>query len=421
MTKETHLKILFLSKEGDGLGIAHRLKTEGNDVEMFIQSKDFKLSGRGLVKQVSAWRPRIADADLIICDMVGFGRHEQLLRKTRAMIFGCSEMADLIELDRAKGMELFRKFNIDTPETYEFSSPEDAKQIAELWEPPGFVIKPNGNLDTGKTYVCRDKETYLWALSTLDSSTSMIVQKIIVGVEVSTEGWFNGRDWISPFNHTFEEKKFLVGDLGPNTGCMGNVVVKADGDKLVDETVKKLTPFMKAINYRGPIDINCIVNQDQLYGLEITARLGYDAIEALLEGLQESATDLFFETAAGIKKDMALSSDYMIAVRASVPPWPHGKPDDERVGMPILGLNEFNLKHVFLTDIYQEDDTYLYAGGDGVVLKATAHGLDIQTARNRVYRTLNNISIQDVQYRTDIGSRVMKDINLLKEWGWINA
>lgn len=415
------MKILILSIDGDGLGIAFKLAEEKNEVKMYIKEKQYKQAGVGIIERVASWRPHVVWADLVICDMVGFGKYEQTLRHMGKVVFSCSKLADLAELDRKKGMELFEKFEIDTPETYSFSSPKEAESIVDLWEEPGFVIKPSGNLSTAKTYVCRHPDIYKWALSTLDKGTELIVQKIVTGIEVSTEGWFNGRDWISPFNHTFEEKRFLEGNKGSNTGCMGNVVVTTTGDKLTNATVVKFAPFLKRIGYRGPLDINTIIENDRIYALEITARLGYDAIEALMEGLKEPVTDLFFETAVGVKKKMNITNDYMIAVRLSVPPWPHGEPANESVGMPIIGINEFNLKHLYLTDAYRnEGEDYLYAGGDGAVLKVTARGRDIQEARNRVYRTIDNLTIQDVQYRSDIGLRAIKDIKQLKDWGWLN-
>ena len=73
---------------------------------------------------------------------------------------------------------------------------------------------------------------------------------------------------------------------------MGNVVIPTHGNKLTDATIIKLAPFLKRISYRGPVDINTIVDEHRVYALEITARLGYDAIEALMEGLKEPVTDL---------------------------------------------------------------------------------------------------------------------------------
>jgi len=416
------MRVLVLSKTGDGLGIAHRIALEGHEVDVWIQDPRYKRAGVGLVGRPPSWRPLVAKADLVICDTVGFGHYEATLRRIGKQPLACNLVVEQAELNRAKGMELFEKVGIPTPPTRSFSSPRDA---TSAWSDKGVVVKPSGNISTAKTTVARDRASFLWALESLPPNTPVIVQELVEGIEVSTEGWWNGRSWIRPWNHTFEEKRFLNGGIGPNTGCMGNVVVVAKTkDRLVQETVGRLEPFLKRTSYRGPVDVNAIVNKDKVWALEITARFGYDAIEALAEGLDEPLTDVLFETAMGVKKEMRIDSRPMIAVRVSVPPYPHADPKEEDAGRPLLGVNKFTLKHIFLTDVYLEGGQYKWAAGDGVVYKATAIGEDFREARRRVYRTISNVTIQDMQYRTDIGKRVDpemgKEFDTLREWGWLN-
>lgn len=414
------VRILMLSQSGDGLGLAHRLVSEGHKVDVFIRESQYKMAGVGIVDRVPSWRPHLAKADLVVADMVGFGNYEATIKEAKKPLIGCSPLMDVAELDRQRGINLLVRAGIDIPETFSFKGPKQARDILKVWKDPGYVIKPSGNISTAKTSVARFPELYEHALGLLEEAQPLIVQRIVEGVEVSTEGWWNGRNWVFPFNHTFEEKRFMNEGLGPNTGCMGNIVVAARKvNKLVGATVLRLEGFLKQTNYRGPIDVNSIVTADKAYALEITARFGYDALEAVMEGLQEPVTDLIFETAVGIKKEMRITNGYMIAVRLSVPPWPHDEPAKEEAGQPILGLNEHNLKHVYLTDVYKKNNKYFYAAGDGTVLKATADGASVREARRRVYRTLGGIQIGGKQYRTDIGERVEGDMAKLKEWGWL--
>lgn len=415
------MRVLLISETGDGLGVAHQLVKEGHVVDCWIKEVQFEDVGLGIVNRVESWRPALPKADLILVDMVGFGTHvERVASQFGKPYFGCDPLMDVVELDRQKGMDLLQGMGIRTPETFSFSNPADARSITQVWKEPGYVIKPCGNVSTAETTMAREKETFLFALEQLEDGQELIVQKIVEGIEVSTEGWWNGRDWIHPFNHTFEEKRFLQGGLGPNTGCMGNIVFASKRtNKLIQETVMKLEPFMKKTKYKGPVDINCIVTEGEAYGLEVTARLGYDAIEALMEGLNEPTSNLLFDVATGVKKTMDVTWDFMTAVRLSVPPWPHSKPKKEMAGSPILGLNEQNLKHIFLTDAYREGKNYFWAAGDGVVLKATARGVSLREASRRVYRTLSNISVKDKQYRTDIGDRAEGAIAKLRTWGWL--
>lgn len=412
------MKFLFLSKYGDGLGLAQRIVDEGHSVTMYIVDTSYKSAGLGIVDRVGSWRPSLAESDIVICDMVGFGKHEKMFRRMNKPLFSCSRVLEQAELDRERGIELFKKAGINVPFTITYNNPMEAKELENTWE-TGYVIKPHDNASTAKTLVVRDKAAWDWALSLY--AGTITVQRIVEdGIEVSTEGWFNGRGFIKPFNHTFEEKRLISQTSGSNTGCMGNVVINAkDGNKLTSETVMKLEPILKKIAYKGPIDINAIVTKDAVHALEFTSRLGYDAIEALMEGLNEPISDVIFETAVGVKKEMALGSDPMIAVRLSKSPWPITDPSSDDFGMPILGIDDSNRKHIFLTDAYKENDGIFYAASDGVIAKVTAHAKTVADARTRVYRTIDSINYPDKQYRLDIGERVPEDMKKLKEWNWL--
>lgn len=431
------MRVLIISKEGDGLGIGQRLALEGHSVDCWISDSRFARAGKGIVNRISEWRPALPRADLIIADCVGLGKLEDTIAATGRPTLGFSAALDAIELDRRKGMELFKRAGISTPETFYFNTPAEAERIPakEGWQ-DGWVVKANGNISTAKTAVVKDETQWPAAVRQLPPESSGIVQRVVSGVEVSTEGWFNGRSFIRPFNHTFEDKRFLAGGLGQNTGCMGNIVIRAEDNRLTAATIERVEPFLRVLGYRGPFDINCIVNADGAFALEVTARMGYDAVEALAEGLEEPLGDFLFDTAIGTKKEMALTGDTMIAVRLSVPPWPMRRPDRTDTPKPVTGVTEDTLLHLFLTDLEKKGDDYFTAGGDGVLLKATAIGARTTPrrattggqpyktdytyeARRRVYRLLDKIGVADKQYRTDIGARVNREIAQLEEWGWL--
>ena len=411
------MRILVLSREGDGLGFAQALAREGHDVNVWIADRRARRAGVGIVGRPAAWRPLLPQTDLIVCDMVGFGHLRRLFDKMGKPVISCHPDSDRAELDRQFGLALMRLAGIPHPRTWTFSRPSEARAVP--FPPKGLVIKPSGNKSTALTTVNRTRDQYLWNLERLPADQPLIVQERVDGIEISTEGWFNGHDWVRPFNHTFEEKRLMDGGVGPNTGCMGNVVLAADENRIVRETVLKLTPFLRKISYRGPVDVNSIVNTQGVFALEFTMRPGYDAIEALTELLREPLGTLLFEVATGVKREMDLPSDeYGIAVRVSVPPWPHARPSAEQAGMPLRFPREAG-KHVYLTDAYLEDGQPRYAAFDGVVAKVTARGRSPSEARGRVYRTLTNMRIPDAQYRTDIGQRVHSNLTLLRSMGYL--
>lgn len=413
------MRVLILSKEGDGAGVAWKLVQEGHTVDLWIKNTQYSHALKGIVNRVPSFRPHIADADLVICDLVGFSEYTPLFKRLGKPILGCSDMADVLELDRRRGLELMQVAKIRVPTTHYFDSPKSAATLK--WEHPlGYVIKPSDNLHVSKTYLCKHEEIYKWALTTLPAGQALIVQEIVEGVEVSTEGWFNGRDWISPFNHTFEEKPLAAGGVGPMTGCMGNVVYPLkEPNKLVRETVMKLEPILRKASYKGPIDINAIVDESSVRALEITARFGYDAIEALMHGMKGPVGSFLFDVATGIAKTMPLHGfDYLIAVRVVVPPYPDQRQDTSMRGSPVIGVKGPG-GSVFLCDIYEEGGKYYYAASDGVLLKVAANGRDVREARRRVYARVDDVYALGAYYRNDIGARVEGNLTKLKQWGWV--
>ena len=421
------MKILMISESGDGFGIAHKLKAEGNQVRIYVKERKYERAMLGIIDFVDSWRVAAADwADLVVADMVGFGKHASVLDKFNVPHLGFSVVGDLLELDRQKQMKAFRKTGINIPETYDFDSPGEAKEmIRGLWtkETRGWALKPSGNLATGKTFIVREAETLDWALDQYTGDQELIAQKLVEGVEISTEGWFNGSDWVLPFNHTMEEKRFLTGGLGPNTGCMGNVVWTAESDAFVRE-LKRLTPILKNANYRGAIDLNMIANQRGLFALELTTRFGYDAMEALYEILEEPLGKVLLDVAMGGRKQVKVAKGtFGIAVRITVPPYPHAEPEPNDKGLPVFGVPSSvnDQRSYFLTDVYKDGNLYRWAAADGVLMKVTAKHKNLDKAIKTVYDRVEVIKTQGMQYRTDIGARVEQDIAQLQSWGYLPA
>jgi phosphoribosylamine--glycine ligase len=402
------MKILIMSKSGDGFGLAQKLKEEGNEVRIWVQEKGFEFVSQGLIEQVPSWRPSASSwAELVVADMVGFGRFALPLDSFDVKHLGFNQIADTMELDRAKQMQLFRKFNIQIPHTEEFENPSAALDILDDWPNSGVVIKPSGNLHTGKTFVIDEPLIYEWALEQFSGDQDLIVQSLVKGVEISTEGWFDGSKWIEPFNHTMEEKRLFPGS-GPNTGCMGNVVwaIKEPEKDAFVKNLKRLTPFLKAAGYKGPLDLNTIANGEGIFVLEATARFGYDAIEAFYELLKtkDFGGDLE-ELVDGNLPRFSIDPDlFGIAIRLTLPPYPHRKADSRDKGMPVIFPDD--LSNVFLTDVFFNNNVFRWSASDGVVCKVTGKGKTVEDARKDAYSTVDLIKAEGLQFRDDIGLRV---------------
>jgi len=408
------VKVLMISKQGDGLGVADRLTQEGHDVRVWTSNPKYAKDLQGIVSRIDTWRPSITWADFILADMVGFAHIQPVASRYGKPSLSLNAATEVLELDRLRALRTARAVGMRTPESWAYDNLTDARNAR-----PDFpkMVKPSGNQGPEETRKVETRAQYDWALSQFKMDQGLLLQEVVDGIEISTEGWFNGSDWVTPFNHTFEEKKLMPGETGPGTGCMGNFVISAARDKLVQETLGLMTPFLSKAGYRGPIDVNCIVKEDAAYFLEFTARMGYDAIEALATGLREPLGSMLFEVATGIKKEMRLTKDYMVAVRLCAPPYPNA--GASKADVPLEGIVPENRKYLFLTGVQRRGPLYVTSGSDGVIGKVTAIGRTPSEARSRAYRTLGNIKGIDLFYRPDIGVRVEKAMRQLREWGWI--
>jgi phosphoribosylamine--glycine ligase len=256
-----------------------------------------------------------------------------------------------------------------------------------------------------------------------DELTPCIVQETVEGIEISTEGWFNGKTWVKPFNHTIERKRLMEGDKGAQTGCMGNIVWPVDKDKLTESVIEPLSPLLEKVNYVGPIDINCIVDKNNAYFLEFTARPGYDAIQAWSELIKTPLFDYLYGIASQQKTSFSYHDGYAIGVRLSVSPFPGKEHVQDWQGIKGIDPPKEAMRHVWLADAMKnKEDELVVSGVDGVICCVTSRGTSVRECQRRAYRTINNIVLtDDIQYRNDIGKTVEKDKQTLAEYGWIDG
>lgn len=418
--------ILILSQNGSGIPVGLRLASEGHIVKFWFKDAKARtlLEGYRNPSRVGDPKKMIDQYDLVIADMAGSGELCDSLSDQGKLVIGGGRFNDKLELDREYGERVAKQLlQVKIPNSETCNSKEELLKVLDSGTP--MVVKPMDNQSTCLTLVSSDPgNRTIKSLATREPDLiPCLVQEKKPGIEISTEGWFNGSEFIKPFNHTIEHKRFLVGDRGPNTGCMGNIVWATEGDKLVDYAIKPLEQLLKKVSYLGPIDVNCIVTQSDAYFLEFTPRMGYDAIQALSELIKgDSLFDYLYGIASGHLEEAKLSDSYGIAVRMSVAPYPSKGDAEKWKGAQLLALSKESGKHVWLMDVMRSDGLEVIAGTDGILGCVTAWGTSVKECQRRAYRTVRNICLSDdIQYRTDIGEGAEEKIKKLTEWGWLTA
>ena len=249
---------------------------------------------------------------------------------------------------------------------------------------------------------------------------------MVEGEEISTEGWFDG-NYFHLLNHTLEEKKFMSGGFGPNTGCSGNLVwAVGSPDRLCDQGLMRLAPFLRRRGYRGPIDLNTIVTENHAYGLEFTPRLGYDASPALFSMLDGDLGEFLKKIADPPRNGYIdhspvpkLRAGWAASARLTVPPYP-----EEHAEFPqdlvIKGVDpDWAWLNCYLWDARIYDDELATVGTNGIVACPIASAHSAQGAWNGVEKLANKIKFPNLQRRNDLADSTLYRLKRLDEMGWL--
>lgn len=422
--------ILCVSAHGNSIPLALRMAQEGHVVRVMYENKDLEcvLSGYRNPSSIP-WSVGV-DAkayDLILFDSVGSGDIADKMKERERIVLSGGTFNDKLTLDREYGervaLQLMKSVEIEGGGKLAIQTCEDLLKAVSTSE--GLVtIKP---LSTGSTWLTlteMKKGEYLKSVASVygESLLPCIVHDAIDGVEISTEGWFNGEMYVS-MNHTLERKRFLPGDIGFNEGSAGSIVWITHGDRLSESTLTPLLPLLKKVKYIGPISVKCTVNAERVYFTGFNAGFSYDSIQALSELIRGSLFDFFWNVAVKGKLPPT-RSEYALALRLSVPPYPYGKQKDyiERSGVKYLNVSDEAKGHVWFSDVkWNTEHREVLAGYHGILGCITGRGSTLGECRRRVQRTLDNVVLsKDIQYRLDLTKVMEEDLSKLRKWGWMS-
>lgn len=420
--------------------MAYRLKKEGHRVRLFIDDKTQSHNLNGLVEKTADWKKDlewVGKKGLIVFDSSGYGKIQDSLRKDGYAVVGGSQFADRLEHDRQYGQKILSVCGMKIIPSVNFNSTKSAIKFIRENEGP-WVVKQNGHINTSFNYVgqLKDGKDVVSVLKNYNRNNkkeciSIDLQKKIEGAEIGVARYFNGNDWVGPIEINIEHKSLFNGDLGPKTFEMGTLIWYEENEKnkLFQETLSKMKPYLKSINFKGDVDINCIVNKKEVFPLEITPRFGWPSTH-LHEEIHISPWGEFLRAISdGNRYDLKYKKGYGVVVLLSTPPFPYAVRTRKYYpeGMDILfkkklsqeEMNRIHLEEVSLRKNKKETQFYI-SSKTGFALHVTGMGKTVEEAREKTYGLIDNIVIPKMFYRTDIGLKfIEQDQKKLKEWGWI--
>ncbi|TSC78508.1 MAG: phosphoribosylamine--glycine ligase [Parcubacteria group bacterium Gr01-1014_33] len=427
--EKPRLKFLFISWESLSGDVAWRLTQEGHEVKYWSKDSDDADVYIGFVEKVERWEDHKDWADVIVFDDTGFGKIADALRRSGKLVVGGNEYTDRLEEDREFGQAEMKRVGMTVLPHWDFSDFEEA--IRFIKENPGrYVFKPSGSVLTDQKGILfiGQEDSGADLLEVLEHNKNtwakkikrFQLQKFANGVEVAVGAFFNGKDFIRPLCVNFEHKKLFPGEIGPYTGEMGTLVYWGEPNKIFSMTLEKLKPALAESGYIGYVDINCVANNNGIYPLEITARLGYPIIYIQLEGILTTAGEWLSKLARGESFELRVKKGFQVGVVVAVPPFPyHDRREADIYHDLSIVFRKPNLEGVHLGKVKIVEGEWHPAGESGYALVVTGSGTTVAEARKMAYNRIDNIILQNKFYRTDIGIRWNTDSDKLQSWGYL--
>lgn len=367
------------------------------------------------VKQYAADHPEIDYYVVTPDDPLAIGLVDELEGMGKRC-FGPRKNAAQIEASKAFAKNLMKKYKIPTAESEIFDNYGTALEYIRKKGAP-IVLKADG-LALGKgVLICEtlaEAEDGLKEIM-LNKAFGAAGNKVVIeecmrglkytpGEEVSVLAFTDGKT-IVPMITSCDHKRAYDGDKGPNTGGMGTFSPCPFWDEKLQKQVLKtiMIPTMKALNAEGRTFKGCLYfglmrTDSGMKVVEYNSRFGDPETQVVLPMLKTDLMDIFEavteERLSDVKIEWETGACVCVVLASGGYPVSYAKGKEITIG----DTGDCVLAHAG-TAI---KDGKLVTNG-GRVLGIVAKGKDVEEARKKAYLAADNISWENMHYRTDIG------------------
>lgn len=235
------------------------------------------------------------------------------------------------------------------------------------------------------------------------------------GINLYITVWFNGMNHIAVYT-SLVYRRFMSGGRGPDVNFTGVVSqFRQPTDRLLSTFIQPLMPVLRRVNHRGCFNIHALIAEEKASVKHINASFSHPLSLMLYENSRSSVSDILVRLFAEDSKPIAFIDPWAAGVMVSVPPFPYDVASTET---NLRGIQPANLKHLWLVDAKKDNGTWTTAGLHGKIGYVTARGCSVSEATRRVYRTIRNLEIRDLQYRDDVGRNIHDILSTLQRNGW---
>lgn len=328
-------------------------------------------------------------------------------------IFGPNQQASQLESSKAFAKSFMEKYGIPTAK---YRIYEDLTKAVEEVSDFGLpvVIKADG-LAAGKgVVIAQNRQEAVDCIKEMmedkkfgEAGKTIVIEEFLQGKEVSVLAFGDGNTLV-PMTSAQDYKRALEGDQGLNTGGMGAVspafyYAPAEEAQVQIDIIQKTAQALKAegIAFKGVLYFGLMMTAQGPKVLEFNVRFGDPETEAILPRLQSDLLEIILHIMEGrlSQAQIEWAEEYAVCVVLAS----GGYPEAYHTGYEIHSLGAGREALIF------HAGTKLYEGGfktaGGRVLAVTAMGEDYETARGKVYASIEKIKFEKMHFRKDIGQR----------------
>jgi len=326
------------------------------------------------------------------------------------------------------------KVGIETAPYQTFKSMQDAyKHVVKTKE--RFVFKTLGdNEDKSLTYVSKGPHDLLEWMDRIiaqknEPKGDVMLQAFIKGIEMGVSRFMGSKGFVGQWNESFEHKKLMSGNHGPNTGEMGTIAYFTKESKLGEETLAKLEKELVKLNHTGDTALGFMIDETgKPWPTEWTCRFGWP-IENMMLGSTADDPIAWMKDALNGKDTTSFKEDIGCCLVLAHADFPHGHDTKREVSdVPIYGVTRGNKRHLHPQAVkidprwdmdgekLTKRPTWNTTGDYAVVV--TGFGKDVKQASGRAYKTSEQLNLSNDILRDDIGEGLEKQLPELHKMGY---
>lgn len=325
------------------------------------------------------------------------------LVKSGVGIFSPTGVAMRIERERDFARELCAKYKIPFPKSFVASNRIEAEKILEKHSQP-FVIKnplcsPTSPIHTVMCETVAD--TRAW-LRNVNYAEGVFLQEYLGRAEAGHIALVSGGEIYSLVTNQ-EYKYAFNGNLGIVAGApLGGLVERDEHDKygLARELIHPLLPWLRSVNYHGPLQVTAIKRGGKWFVIEYNIRIGVTSGPMILRMLKNPAAVVL---ATARNEKLKLEFNDKLNFGCSLTLAGYGYPFTQVRGpqLPVEVDGKFDCD-VWWNEVARGADGNLISTGHRIA-DVIALAPNLKAAIAKAYANIHKIRVVGSYFRTDVG------------------